>query len=465
MTTPSSAATNTATYTATDGDLGTGLKSRHLTLMGLGTAVGAGLFLGVGVGIRAAGPAIIIAYIIAGAIVIAVMRMLGEMAAARPSSGSFSTYGRQAFGHWAGFLLGWLYWFLLIMACGAEITGASAMMAGWFNVPQWVPALVVVAFLTAVNLAQVRGFGEFEYWFAMIKVAVIVGFIVIGAALWLGLLPASGFVGFDNVRESGFAPHGITGIAAGLLAVAFAFGGIEVVTIAAAESENPAQNVKTAVNTIIWRIALFYLGSIAVIVLLLPYAQIDGANSAADSPFTQVLEMANIPGAAGLMEAVIVLALLSAFNAQLYGTSRLIYQLALEGDAPRWTAKTNANAVPTNAVLISVFFAFVAVGLQWWNPPGMIDFLMAATGGCLIVTWTMITLSYIKLHPQIRATTVRVRGASWVPWVTLAALVGLTVLMLFDASSRTQIISVTILSAVLIGLSFLTKSSKGSRKG
>ncbi|WP_276907978.1 amino acid permease [Corynebacterium riegelii] len=460
MTTPSSAATNTATYTATDGDLGTGLKSRHLTLMGLGTAVGAGLFLGVGVGIRAAGPAIIIAYIIAGAIVIAVMRMLGEMAAARPSSGSFSTYGRQAFGHWAGFLLGWLYWFLLIMACGAEITGASAMMAGWFNVPQWVPALVVVAFLTAVNLAQVRGFGEFEYWFAMIKVAVIVGFIVIGAALWLGLLPASGFVGFDNVRESGFAPHGVTGIAAGLLAVAFAFGGIEVVTIAAAESENPAQNVKTAVNTIIWRIALFYLGSIAVIVLLLPYAQIDGANSAADSPFTQVLEMANIPGAAGLMEAVIVLALLSAFNAQLYGTSRLIYQLALEGDAPRWTAKTNANAVPTNAVLISVFFAFVAVGLQWWNPPGMIDFLMAATGGCLIVTWTMITLSYIKLHPQIRATTVRVRGASWVPWVTLAALVGLTVLMLFDASSRTQIISVTILSAVLIGLSFLTTSSK-----
>ena len=207
---------STATNTATDGDLGTGLKSRHLTLMGLGTAVGAGLFLGVGVGIRAAGPAIIIAYIIAGAIVIAVMRMLGEMAAARPSSGSFSTYGRQAFGHWAGFLLGWLYWFLLIMACGAEITGASAMMAGWFNVPQWVPALVVVAFLTAVNLAQVRGFGEFEYWFAMIKVAVIVGFIVIGAALWLGLLPASGFVGFDNVRESGFAPHGVTGIAAGL---------------------------------------------------------------------------------------------------------------------------------------------------------------------------------------------------------------------------------------------------------
>ncbi|WP_254868316.1 amino acid permease [Corynebacterium sp. Marseille-P4321] len=447
----------TQTSTSNSSDLGTGLKSRHLTLMGLGTAVGAGLFLGVGVGIRAAGPAILIAYVIAGLIVISVMRMLGEMAAARPSSGSFATYGRQAFGHWAGFLLGWIYWFLLIMACGAELTGASAIMAGWFSVPQWVPALVVVAALTAVNLAQVKGFGEFEYWFAMIKIAVIFAFLVIGAALWLGLLPASGFVGFGNVRESGFAPNGITGVAAGLLAVAFAFGGIEVVTIAAAESEDPAQNVKRAVNSIIWRIALFYIGSVIVIILLLPFSQIDGADTAAESPFTAVLEMANIPGAAGFMEAVIVLALLSAFNAQIYGTSRLAYQQALEGDAPRWMAKTNSNAAPINSVLVSVFFAFVAVGLQWWNPPGMIDFIMAATGGCLIVVWIMITLSYIKLHPEIKNSAVQVRGASWVPWVTLVALLGLVVLMLFDDASRSQVISVTILSFILVGLSLLTK--------
>ncbi|OHQ52654.1 amino acid transporter [Corynebacterium sp. HMSC070H05] len=438
-------------------ELGTGLKSRHLTLMGLGTAVGAGLFLGVGVGIRAAGPAILVAYAIAGLIVIAVMRMLGEMAAAHPSSGSFATYGRMAYGHWSGFLLGWLYYFLLIMACGAELTGASAMMASWFDVPQWVPGLIVVVVLTAVNLAQVKGFGEFEYWFAMIKIAVIVGFLIIGVLLWLGVLPASGFVGFDNVRESGFAPNGVAGIAAGLLAVAFAFGGIEVVTIAAAESEDPADNVKRAVNSIIWRIAIFYLGSVAVITLLLPYATIDGADSAADSPFTAVLEMANIPGAAAFMEVVIVLALLSAFNAQLYGTSRLGYQQALEGDAPKWMAKTNANNVPMNSVLVSVVFAFLAVGLQWWNPPGMIDFIMSATGGCLIVTWIMITLSFIKLHPRISESAVRVHGATWVPWVTLAALVGLTVLMLFDDAARSQVISVTILSLALVGLSLLTK--------
>lgn len=442
--------------TTQQSELGTGLKPRHLTLMGLGTAIGAGLFLGVGVGIAAAGPAILVAYVIAGAIVIAVMRMLGEMAAASPSSGSFATYGRAAFGHWAGFLLGWLYWFLLIMVCGAEITGAAAIMAGWFGVPQWIPALVAVAVFAAINIAQVSGFGEFEYWFAMIKIVVIVGFLIIAALLWLGLWPGWEFVGFDNVRQSGFAPNGISGIAAGLLAVAFAFGGIEVVTIAAAESQNPAQAVKQAVNSVIWRIAIFYVGSVVAIILLLPFDRIDGADSAADSPFAQVLGLADIPGVVGFMEAVIVLALLSAFNAQIYGTSRMAYQLALEGDAPKWLAKTTSSNVPRNSVLLSIFFAFVAVGLQWWNPPGLLDFLMNAVGGCLLVTWIMITLSYVKLHPTIKSSAVQVHGATWVPWVTLAALLALVVLMLFDASTRPQVISVLIISAVLVGISFFT---------
>lgn len=449
------------TTAAADSELGTGLKSRHLTLMGLGMAVGAGLFLGVGEGIRAAGPAILVAYFIAGLIVIAVMRMLGEMAATRPSSGSFATYGRQAFGHWAGFLLGWLYWFLLIMVGGAEITGAAAIMAGWFDIPQWIPALAAVVFFAVVNLAQVKGFGEFEYWFAMIKIVVIMGFLVIGAALFLGLLPSHEFIGLTHVRESGFAPNGIPGIAAGLLAVAFAFGGIEVVTIAAAESENPAQAVKNAVNSIIWRIALFYVGSVVVIILLLPYAQIDAADSAADSPFTQVLEMANLPGVVGFMEVVIVLALLSAFNAQIFGTSRLAYQQALEGDAPRWLAKTNASGVPTNSVLVSMFFAFVAVGLQWWNPPGLLSFLMNAVGGCLIVTWIMITLSYIRLRPEMRAgkghSAVEVQGGMFVPWATLVALLALVGLMLIDASARGQILAVLIVSAALVVASLFTR--------
>ena len=241
-----------------DNQLGSGLKTRHLTMMGLGSAIGAGLFLGTGVGIKAAGPAVLLAYIIAGAIVVCVMRMLGEMAAARPASGSFSTYGEMAFGRWAGFSTGWLYWFLLVMVMGAEMTGAAELMGHWFGIPAWIPALVCVVLFAVINLAQVGGFGEFEFWFAFVKVAVIIFFLVVGVLLIFGLLPGHSAVGLDNfIGKSGFMPNGIPGVAAGLLAVAFAFGGIEIITIAAAESENPTSSIAVAVRSVIWRISLF----------------------------------------------------------------------------------------------------------------------------------------------------------------------------------------------------------------
>ncbi|MDO5512281.1 amino acid permease [Corynebacterium sp.] len=442
--------------------LGTGLKTRHLTMMGLGSAIGAGLFLGTGVGIQAAGPAVLLAYLAAGIIVVLVMEMLGEMAAARPSSGSFSTYSKQAFGHWAGFTLGWLYWFMLIMVMGAEMTGAAAIMGGWFGVDPWIPALVCVVFFAVVNFAQVRGFGEFEFWFAFIKVAVIIGFLAIGTALVFGWLPAAEPVGLDNlIGGEGFMPHGWPGLAAGLLAVAFAFGGIELVTIAAAESERPSEAIAVAVRSVIWRIAVFYIGSVLVITLLLPSEQMGAAETAAESPFTAVLGLANIPGAVGFMEAVIVLALLSAFNAQIYGTSRLVHSLSSERDAPRIFAATNRESVPINAVILSMVFAFASVGLQYWNPEGLLAFLLNAVGGCLIVIWIMITASYLRLHPELEArgeiATVRMWGWPWLGWATMLALWGLVVLMLFDAAARSQILAVVVVVAVLIGLGSITK--------
>ncbi|MCQ9168399.1 amino acid permease, partial [Corynebacterium amycolatum] len=235
--------------TSTSGEttqLGKGLQVRHLTMMGLGSAIGAGLFLGTGVGIKAAGPGVLISYVIAGFIVVLVMQMLGEMAAARPTPGSFSTYAEMAFGSSAGIVLGWLYWFMLIMVLGAEITGAGAIMGAWFGIPGWIPGLICVVFFAVVNLANVRGFGEFEFWFAFIKVAVIIAFLVIGVLLFFGLLPGTSFVGTTHIAESGFLPNGVSGIAAGLLAVAFAFGGIEIVTIAAAEAEDPQRSIAAA---------------------------------------------------------------------------------------------------------------------------------------------------------------------------------------------------------------------------
>jgi len=435
-------------------------------MMGLGSAIGAGLFLGTGVGIQVAGPAVLLAYIAAGIIVVMVMQMLGEMAAARPSSGSFSTYAKQAFGHWAGFTLGWLYWFMLVMVMGAEMTGAAAIMGAWFGVDPWIPALVAVVFFAVVNFAQVRGFGEFEFWFAFIKVAVIIGFLIIGAALIFGLLPGHTFVGTSTfLGDHGFMPNGWPGMAAGLLAVAFAFGGIELVTIAAAESEDPGRNIATAVRAVIWRISVFYLGSVLVITFLLPYDQLGDAQTAAESPFTAVLSMANMPGVVGFMEAVIVLALLSAFNAQIYGTSRLVHSLALDRDAPRIFAVTNRDSVPINAVVLSMFFAFASVGLQYWNPEGLLTFLLNAVGGCLIVIWIMITASYLRLHPQLEdlgeISTVRMWGWPWLGWATMIALWSLVALMLFDAAARSQIIAVVVVAAVLVGLANLTKWGQG----
>ncbi|WKE59738.1 amino acid permease [Corynebacterium tuberculostearicum] len=445
----------------------TQLKSRHLTMMGLGSAVGAGLFLGVGLGIQISGTSVLISYAVAGALIALVMWMLGEMAAARPSLGSFSTYAGQAFGHWARFTMGWIYWFMLIMVMGAEITGTAAIISSWFDIAPWIPALIAVAFFAVVNFAAVGGFGEFEFWFAIIKVGVIVAFLVIGTLMALGILPGMDVSLASTNFTDNFLPNGMPGFAAGLLAVAFAFGGIELVTIAAAESEDPAHNVATAVRAIIVRIMIFYIGSIVVITMALPFSSIQDADVAADSPFTLVLAAAKIPFAAGFMEAIIALALLSAFNAQIYATSRLVFDMAKDHCAPGFFLKQNRAGSPINAVILSMVFAFASVGLQFWNPPGLLAFLFNAVGGCLLVIWSFIVASFIKLHPVLRdnreLTEIHVPGFPWLPWVTAAALAGLTLLMLFDPAARNQVISVLILAAVLVILSFVL--STGQRAG
>jgi len=442
----------------------TQLKSRHLTMMGLGSAVGAGLFLGVGLGIQISGTSVLISYAVAGVLIALIMWMLGEIAAARPSLGSFSTYAGQAFGHWARFTMGWIYWFMLIMVMGAEITGAAAIIGSWFDIAPWIPALIAVAFFAVVNFAAVRGFGEFEFWFAIIKVAVIIAFLVIGILMALGILPGMDLSRAGTNFTDNFLPNGMPGFAAGLLAVAFAFGGIELVTIAAAESEDPARNVATAVRAIIVRIMIFYIGSIVVITMALPFSQIQDADAAADSPFTLVLEAAKIPFAAGFMEAIIALALLSAFNAQIYATSRLVFDMAKDHCAPKFFLKTNHSGSPINAVILSMIFAFASVGLQFWNPPGLLAFLFNAVGGCLLVVWAFIVASFLKLHPQLKAngelTDIRVPGSPWLPWATAAALAALTIFMLFDPSARNQVIAVIILFAALVALSFVVPAGK-----
>lgn len=436
--------------------LGHGLKVRHLTMMGLGSAIGAGLFLGTGVGIAKAGPAVLISYILAGAVVVFVMRMLGEMGAAIPASGSFSHYARLGIGEWAGFVMGWLYWFMLIMVLGAEITGASAIVNDWVpSIPQWVVALVFVVFFAVVNLAKVSNFGEFEFWFAAIKVTVIIGFLVIGVLLVFGILPDTDPVGTSNLfGQGGFMPNGLSGIAAGLLVVAFAFGGIEIVTIAAAESENPERSIAVAVRSVVWRISVFYIGAISIMVLVLPWNDPELESG----PFVAVLNKANIPGVAGFMELVVVVALLSAFNANIYGTSRMAFSLSRRGDGPAFMAKLSSTGVPTNAVLLSVFFGFVSVLLNWLLPDDLLGILLNAVGAALLVIWIFIVVSHLRLRKQLEASgklTVRMWLFPYLSYATLAMLGVFVVLMLFDADARAQLISTTVLFLVIAALGFL----------
>lgn len=436
------------------------LKQRHLTMMGLGSSLGAGLFLGVGLGIQQSGTSILISYTLAGILVMLVMKLLAEMSAARPSIGSFSTYAGQVFGNWAKFVLGWLYWFLLVMVMGAEITGAARIMANWFGVAPWIPALIAVVAFTVVNFAAVDGFGEFEFWFSIIKVAVITLFLVLGVLLIFGLWPNTPAVELSNFTTN-FLPHGIGGFAAGLLSVAFAFGGIEVIAIGAAESDDPARAVKKALHGFIVRVLILYLGSILVIALLLPFARIQDADTATQSPFTQVMDLAGIPAAGLIMEVVIVTALLSSFNAQIYATSRSIFSLAQDGNAPRVFCRRNSAGSPHAAVLLSTLIAFASVGLQFWNPPGLLEFLFNAVGGCLLVVWLWTVLTYIKLRPElVRNGEIHGPGHRVLPWFVLAALGALVALMIWDDGSRGQIGSVLVIVGLLVVLAWLLPTGK-----
>ncbi|CAM3452862.1 amino acid permease [Isoptericola cucumis] len=453
---------------SSDAHLAHGLRPRHLTMMGLGSAIGAGLFLGSGQAIGTAGPAVLISYAIAGAIVVLVMRMLAEMASAMPASGSFSVYAEAALGRWAGFLLGWVYWFMLIMVLGVEVTGVAEIVTGWWpSVPQWAVAAVIVAVLGGINLVGVRQFGEAEFWFALIKVVAILAFLVVGVLIVVGVIPVSGSVLGHWAEHGGFAPAGVAGIAAGLLAVAFAFGGIEIVAIAAAEARDPRDAVARATRTILWRILFFYVGAVAIIVALVPW---DDAEALA-SPFVSVLQLAGFDWAARLMEVVVALALLSAFNANVYGTSRMLFSLGQRDDAPKAVTKVSRRDVPWVAVLVSVFFGVVAVVLNWLLPEALLSILLNAVGSALFVVWLLITISQLRLRPRLEAEAarsgepmrLRMWGFPWLSWVVLVALVGLAGLMLSDAAARAQLTATAGLVVVILAVYALTRGVRRAR--
>ncbi|MEU8886557.1 amino acid permease [Streptomyces sp. NPDC048442] len=423
--------------------LSAGLKQRHLTMLGLGGVIGAGLFVGSGAGIAVAGPGIVLSYLIAGAIAMLVMRMLGEMSSAIPASGSFSVHAERALGRWAGFSVGWLYWFLLVVVLAVEATGAAKIANGWVpGVPQWTWVLIFMVVFTVANLAAVKNFGEFEFWFAALKVGAIVLFLVLGLLAVFGVLPETDPVGMAHLTdEGGFLPHGWSGVISGVLAVVFAFGGLEVVTIAAAETDDPARAVGRAVRSAVFRILFFYVGSMLVIVTLLPWNSLTPGLS----PYVAVLDRIGVPSAGTLMNIVVFVALLSALNANLYGSSRMVFSLAERGEAPQGLLRTSAGGVPRRAVLASVAFGFVSVVLNLLWPDTVFLYMLNAVGAVLLFVWALIAVSQLKLRRLIEREmperlTLKMWAFPYLTWVALAAMGVVLVLMLLDDTARPQLL-------------------------
>lgn len=442
---------------ADDVSLSHGLKQRHLSMIALGGVIGAGLFVGSGAGIAAAGPSIVVAYILSGLLVMLVMRMLGEMSAAYPSSGSFSAHAERAIGPWAGFTAGWSFWVLLCTAVGLEGIGAAKIVTEWLpSTPEWAWVALFMVVFCGANLAAVKNFGEFEFWFAALKVGAITLFLVLGGLAIAGVLPGTDAPGTANLLgEGGFLPNGSEGLIIGLLASVFAYGGMETVTIAAAESENPVSGVASAVRTAMWRIALFYIGSMAVVVTLVPW---NSEEIVEKGPYVAALDHLNIPGAGQLMNVVVLVALLSAMNANIYGSSRIAYSLVERGQGPKVLGRVSGG-VPRFAVLASSVFGFVCVVLSYWRPDDVFPWLLNMIGAVILVVWIFIAVSQLRLRSRLereapQKLAVRMWAFPVLTWVALAGMVAIFVLMAREPDTRVQLYSTGGMTLFLAAVGF-----------
>ncbi|GAA4655474.1 amino acid permease [Arthrobacter cryoconiti] len=437
-----------------DQQLSKTLKPRHLSMIAIAGVIGAGLFVGSGAAIQKAGPGILVAYAAAGIVVILVMRMLGEMAAANPETGSFSTYADKALGRWAGFSIGWLYAWFWIIVLGVEATAGATIMHRWVpGVDQWLWALILMVLLTLTNVASVKSYGEFEFWFASVKVAAIILFLLLGVVAILGLLPGVPAPGLSNLTgNGGFFPNGPGAVMAGILVVVFSFFGAEIATIAAGESVDPVDAVKKAVKSTVWRILIFYIGSIAIVVTLLPWNDA----SVAKSPYVAVIELFGIPGAGTIMDIVVLTSVLSCLNSGLYTASRMLFSLSTRGDAPKSWRKISKRGVPATAVLASTVVGFVTVGLNYLAPGAVFLFLVNTSGAIALFVWLVIAISQLILRRRMGAEAKDLALKMWLfpylTWLSIVTIVVLLVGMVIVAETREALLLSLGLAAAVVGI-------------
>src|SRR3954454_8639408 len=438
------------------GDLQKGLRQRHMTMISLGGVIGAGLFVGSGAVKKQTGPGAILSYAAAGLLVVLVMRMLGEMAVARPAQGSFMEYTRQALGDRGGFAVGWLYWYFWAIVLAVEAIAGAEILRNWLpGVPVWLMSLILMSLLTVSNLVSVRNFGEFEFWFASIKVAAIVVFIAIGIGYLLGV-GGGDSPGLSNLTShGGFAPEGGVTVLSGIVIVIFAFVGAEIVTIAAAESKEPERAVAKATNAVVWRVLVFYVLSIFLVLAILPWNDA----KVGDSPFIAALEKIGIPGSADIMNAIVVTAVLSCLNSGIYTGSRMLFALARRGYAPQGLVETNGRGVPVKAIALTVSIGFFSVILEAISPDKVFSWLVNSSGAVALFCYVLIAVSELRLRRRLEredpeSLTLRMWFFPWLTYAAIAAMVVIIGAMALGEDVRSQLWWSLASLAVVVVLAF-----------
>lgn len=414
-----------------------GLSQRQLNMIAIGGVIGAGLFVGSGVVIHKTGPAAFLTYALCGLLIILVMRMLGEMAAANPSTGSFADYAATALGGWAGFSVGWLYWYFWVIVVGFEAVAGGKVLSYWFHAPLWLLSLCLMVLMTGTNLFSVSSFGEFEFWFAGIKVAAIVVFLGVGSLFVFGLLPGR-HMDFSNLHShGGFFPNGVGAVFVAIVVVIFSMVGAEVVTIAAAESRDPERAILRATRSVVARIVIFFVGSVFLLVLIMPWDSVElGA-----SPYVAALKRMGLRGVDQLMNAVVLTAVLSSLNSGLYTASRMLFVLSARQEAPTKLVELSRRGVPSLAILFSSAVGFGCVLMAWLAPNTVFLFLLNSSGAVVLFVYLLIALSQIVLRRRTPADELRVK--MWffpvLSILTVVGIIAVLVQMGFDRSARTQL--------------------------
>lgn len=444
------------------------LGRRQMSMIAIGGVIGAGLFVGSGSAIKAAGPGVLVAYLVVGAIVVLVMRMLAEMAVAQPESGSFSSYATRELGSWAGLAVGWLYAYQWCVTVGFEAIAAAAIVNKAVPaIPSWLAALVFLAALISVNLTRVKNFGEFEFWFASIKVAAIVIFIVLGVITIVGLFPGVPAPGLSNLTgQGGFFPNGGLAVLLATLVVFFSFFGTEVVTIAAGEAVDPVMAVRRGMNSVVWRILLFYIGSIFIVVTLLPWND----THVTESPYVAVLVSLGIPAASTIMGIVVITAVLSCLNSGIYASSRMLYSMALRDEAPRVLARTNRGGVPVFAVFLASSVGLLTVVANYFLPTeAVFNFLLSSSGAVAVVVYLCIAVTQLRGRARLERTDPGALTLKMWAYPGLTILVGVVLLVIIagmaaTADSRESLILTLAVTAIAVIAGLVKQRRQASQR-